>query len=50
MSKRISKSIAFSVNDIELPLSLDGFDNLTVSWESNSEVINAETGVGPSIA
>ena len=42
---QISKSIAFSVNDIELPLSLDGFDNLTVSWESNSEVINAETGV-----
>lgn len=41
----IPTSISFSVNEIELPTTISGFDDVSVSWESNSELINVETGV-----
>lgn len=41
----IPTSISFSVNEIELPTTISGFDGISVSWASNSELINVETGV-----
>ncbi len=41
----IPTSISLSVNKIELPTEISGFDNISVSWVSNSELINVETGV-----
>lgn len=40
----ISTSVAFSVDSIELPNALDGFEGLAISWASNNEAINASTG------
>lgn len=41
----ISSSVSFAKNEIDLPSSVTGFDGVTVTWESNSELINASTGV-----
>ncbi len=40
----ISSSISFSKNSITLPSTLSGFDDVKVVWESNSDLINVETG------
>ena len=40
----ISSSIALGVDTIELPKLIEGFDGLTISWSSNSDAINVETG------
>lgn len=40
----ISSSIALGVDTIELPKLIEGFDGLTISWTSNSDAINVETG------
>lgn len=39
----VSSSISYSVDTIELPKSISGFD-ATISWNSNNEAINVETG------
>ena len=43
-SVKISSSVAFSVNEIALPTTVEGFDDLVIAWASNSELINAYTG------
>ena len=43
-SVKISSSVAFSVNEIDLPTTVEGFDDLVIAWASNSELINAYTG------
>ena len=40
----ISSSIALGVDTIELPKTIEGFDGLSISWTSNSDAINVETG------
>lgn len=44
-SLSVTKSISFSVNSISLPTSIEGWDEVTLSWSSNSDLINVETGV-----
>ena len=41
----VANSVSFAKNEITLPTTVSGFDGVTVAWESNSELINAETGV-----
>lgn len=40
----IASSVAFSSDKIELPVAVEGFDGLEVTWSSNSELINVLTG------
>ena len=40
----ISKSIAYSVTDIDLPQTVDGFEGVVVEWTSNNEAINVLNG------
>lgn len=40
----ITKSIAFNINDIELPQKLEGFDEIAIVWSSSSESINVDNG------
>lgn len=40
----ISKSIAYSVTDIDLPQTVDGFTGVVVEWTSNNEAINVLNG------
>lgn len=41
----VTTSIPFSVNEITLPTSIEGFPEISVSWSSNNELINVTTGV-----
>lgn len=41
----ITKVVGFSINEIELPVSIEGFSDVEISWSSDSELINVETGV-----
>ena len=41
----ITTKIGFSVNEIELPTKVAGFDDVEITWSSNSEFINVSTGV-----
>ena len=40
----ISKSIAYNVNDIDLPQTVEGFEGVVVEWTSNNEAINVLNG------
>lgn len=44
-SLNVTTSIPFSVNEITLPTSIEGFSEITISWSSSSELINVTTGV-----
>lgn len=41
----ITGSVALGVDKIELPTSLEGFDGMTITWSSDNDAINVETGV-----
>lgn len=41
----ITGSVALGIDTIELPKSLEGFDGMTITWSSNNDAINTETGV-----
>lgn len=43
-SLTISTSIAFTVTEIVLPTSVEGFTGVKVTWSSDSDLINVETG------
>ena len=47
MSKalEIPNSVSFAANSITLPTSLSNFEDITITWSSNSELINVTTGV-----
>lgn len=40
----ITGSVALGVDKIELPTSLEGFDGMTITWSSDNDAINVETG------
>ena len=40
----IATTVGFSVNTIQLPLSIDGFNDIYVSWESDLDLIDPENG------
>ena len=40
----VSSSISMNKNEITLPTSMTGFDDVTVSWASDSSLINVTTG------
>ena len=42
---KVPTSIAFNVNEIELPASVIGFDGVEVFWSSSSDLINVASGV-----
>ena len=41
---QIPASLGFAATDINLPTSLEGFDDVTISWSSDKEEINVQTG------
>ena len=41
----ITTKIGFSINNIELPTTVAGFNDVEITWSSNSEFINVSTGV-----
>ena len=41
---KVPASLGFSSTSIDLPSSLEGFDNVSVSWTSNKTEINVNTG------
>lgn len=41
----ITETISFNVTTIDLPSVIDGFNGVTVSWTSDNEAINVETGI-----
>lgn len=43
-SLSVTKSISFSVNSITLPTSIEGWDEVRLTWSSNSDLINVATG------
>lgn len=43
-SLSVTKSISFSVNSITLPSSIEGWNEVTLAWSSNSDLINVATG------
>lgn len=40
----VTPSVSYSVNEIKLPTSIAGFNYINVSWASNNELIDIETG------
>ena len=40
----VSSFVSFSKNSIELPKTIEGFNDVTVEWSSNNEAINVTTG------
>lgn len=44
-SLNVTTSIPFSVYEITLPTSIEGFSEISISWSSNNELINVTTGV-----
>ena len=40
----IPEAVGFSVNSIVIPTSVEGFSDVKLSWESNSDLINVATG------
>lgn len=40
----VTTSVPFSVNEIALPTSIEGFSEIIISWSSNSELIDVITG------
>ena len=39
----ITNNVGFNKNDIDLPSVVSGFENVTITWTSNSELINVAT-------
>ena len=40
----IAVSIRYGVNEIDLPATIDGLEGVSISWSSNNECINVESG------